>query len=92
MVFLFCLLGYKVMTVLMPINVFQIYMCIPCNKSIVLFIHKFYYILKKIVMLCITLACRRGSRPDGARYVGTGMETIGNMYTGHFLLNPMNVQ
>ena len=43
-------------------------------------------------MLCITLACRRGSRPDGARYVGTGMETIGNMYTGHFLLNPMNVQ
>ena len=37
---LFCLLGYKVITVFMPINVFQIYMCIPCNKCIVCFIHK----------------------------------------------------
>ena len=54
----------------MPINVFQIYISIPCNKSIVVcFIHKLYYILKKIVVLCITLPCRRGSRPDGTRCV-----------------------
>ena len=54
----------------MPINVFQIYISIPCNKSIVVcFIHKLYYILKKIVVLCITLPCRRGSRPDGTRFV-----------------------
>ena len=53
----------------MPINVFQIYISIPCNKSIVVcFIHKLYYILKKIVVLCITLPCRRGSRPDGTRF------------------------
>ena len=51
----------------MPINVFLIYISIPCNKRIVCFIHKLYYILKKIVVLCITLPCRRGSRPDGAR-------------------------
>ena len=51
----------------MPINVFQIYISIPCNKSIVCFIHKLYYILKKNVVLCITLPCRRGSRPDGTR-------------------------
>ena len=52
----------------MPINVFQSYISIPCNKSIVSFIHKLYYNLKKIVVLCITLPCRRGSRPDGARF------------------------
>ena len=51
----------------MPINAFQIYMCIPCNKSIVCFIHKLYYILKKIVVLCIALPHRRGSCPNGAR-------------------------
>ena len=51
----------------MPINVFHIYISIPCNKSIVCFIHKLYYILKTIVVLCITLPCRRRSRPDGAR-------------------------
>ena len=56
----------------MPINVFQIYISIPCNKSIVVcFIHKLYYILKKIVVLCITLPCRRGSRPDGTHYILT---------------------
>ena len=44
-------------------------MCIPCKKSIVCFIHKLYYILKTIVVLCITLPHRRGSRPDGARYI-----------------------
>ena len=51
----------------MPINIYQIYIPIPCNKSIVCFIHKLYYILEKNVVLCITLPCRRGSRPDGAR-------------------------
>ena len=65
MISLFCLLGYKVITVL--INAHKCYISIPCNKSIVCFIHKLYYILKKIVVLCITLPCRRGSRPDGAR-------------------------
>ena len=48
----------------MPINVF---ISIPCNKTIVCFIHKLDYILKKNVVLCITLPHRRGSRPDGAR-------------------------
>ena len=48
----------------MPINVFQI---IPCNKSIVCFIHFIIYIFLNGV-LCITLPHRRGSRPDGACY------------------------
>ena len=49
-------------------------MCIPCKKkSIVCFIHKLYYILKTIVVLCITLPHRRGSRPDGARFIITNI-------------------
>ena len=50
----------------MPINVFQIYISIPCNKSIVCFIHFIIYIFLNGV-LCITLPRRRGSRPDGTR-------------------------
>ena len=46
-----------------------IYLFHVYNKSIVCFIHKLYYILIKIVVLCIALPCRRGSRPDGARYL-----------------------
>ena len=44
------------------------FMCIPCNKGIVHFIHKLYYILPKNCSACITLPRRLGSCPDGARF------------------------
>ena len=52
----------------MPINVYEIYICIPCNKSIVDFVSCTNFIIfrKKIVVICITLPHRRGSCPDGA--------------------------
>ena len=67
----------------MPINAFQIYMCIPCNKSIVCFIHKLYYILKKIAVFCITLPRRRGSRPNGARLY---IEPVSILYILHIYI------
>ena len=56
----------------MPINVFQIYMCIPCNKSIVCFIHKLYYILKTIVVL--VLLCHVGEGPVPTAFVSNGTQ------------------
>ena len=44
LIFTFCLLGYKVITVLINAHkCFQTYISIPCNKTNLCFIHKLYY-------------------------------------------------
>ena len=44
----------------MPINVLQIYISIPCNKSIVCFI---YFIIIFLKMECFVLLCHIGEGP-----------------------------
>ena len=80
----FVFYGYKVITVLVLINVFQI---IPCNRSIVCFIHKLYYILKKFVVLCITLPCRRAARYYSYNDITGKWQVVYNRFCMQTLLN-----